>query len=135
MTRPLPLLTGSTRDFWTSGADGELRIHGCRACGYLVHPPVGFCPRCESRDTAPTPVSGRGTVASFSINHQQWEPDLDVPFAIALVELDEQPDVRLVTNIVNCPLEEIHIGMPVRVLFEQNDDVWVPLFEPAGGDA
>jgi uncharacterized OB-fold protein len=82
--------------------------------------------------TAPEPVSGRATVASFTVNHQVWEADLDVPYVLALVELEEQPDVRLVTNIVHCDPEEVRIGMAVRVLFEECEDVWVPLFEPAG---
>lgn len=102
----------------------------CQRCGYWVHPPAGFCPGCESRDVSPEAASGRATVASFTINHQQWEPDLQVPYVLALVELDEQSDVRLVSNIVNCPPEQVRIGMAVEVLFEQHDDVWVPLFQP-----
>jgi uncharacterized OB-fold protein len=130
--RPLPVVTRSTQAFWTGGANGQLLIHRCQACGYYVHPPTGFCPACEGRDVRPEPVSGRATVASFTVNHQQWEPDLEVPYVMALVELVEQPDVRLATNIVNCAIDDVTIGMPVRVLFEQHEDVWVPLFEPDG---
>jgi uncharacterized OB-fold protein len=128
--RPLPVLTTNTREFWTGGAHGDLLIYRCQACGYYVHPATHFCPKCESRDVAPDAVSGRATIASFTVNHQQWEPELEVPYVMALVELEEQADVRLVTNIVNCPIEDVYIGMPVSVLFEQNDDVWVPLFQP-----
>jgi uncharacterized OB-fold protein len=84
-------VTRSTEAFWTGGARGELLIHRCQACGYLVHPPAGFCPVCEGRDVLPEPVSGRATVATFTVNHQKWEPDLEVPYVMALVELDEQP--------------------------------------------
>ena len=129
--RPLPALTVSNTAFWTGGAQGELRIYRCRACRYYVHPPVRFCPRCEGRDVEPEKVSGRGTVASFTVNHQRWEPELQVPYVMALVELDEQPDVRLVTNIVNCHPDGVRIGMSVQVTFEPHDDVWIPLFEPA----
>jgi len=129
--RPLPVLTASTRDFWTGGRDGRLLIHRCQECRYWVHPPAGFCPRCEGRYVAAEPASGRATVASFTINHQQWEPDLPVPFVLALVELEEQSDLRLATNIVNCLPEEVSIGMPVQVVFERHEDVWVPLFQPA----
>ena len=128
--RPLPVVTRSTEAFWTGGAREELLIHRCRACGYWVHPPAGFCPACEGRDVTPEAVSGRATVATFTVNHQKWEPDLDVPYVMALVELEEQPEVRLATNIVNCAVEDVAIGMRVRVLFEQHEDVWVPLFEP-----
>jgi uncharacterized protein len=124
------VITRSTEAFWTGGASGHLLIHRCQACGYRVHPPVHFCPACEGRDVEPQPVSGRATVASFTVNHQRWEPDLEVPYVMALVELDEQPDVRLATNIVNCAIDDVHIGMRVQVLFEQHEEVWVPLFEP-----
>jgi uncharacterized OB-fold protein len=130
-SRPLPALTVDNRAFWTGGERGELCIYRCRHCGYYVHPPVPFCPRCEGRDVAPDPVSGRGTVASFTVNHQQWEPGLAVPYVMALVEIEEQADVRLVTNIVHYEPGEVRIGMPVQVLFEPHGDVWVPLFEPA----
>jgi uncharacterized OB-fold protein len=50
---------------------------------------------------------------------------------IAIVEIDEQPSLRLMTNIVNCPPESVHIGMPVQVVFEAHEDVHIPLFEPS----
>jgi uncharacterized OB-fold protein len=128
--RPLPALTVNNAAFWTGGQRGELSIYRCQECRYYVHPPVRFCPRCESRDVQPEAVSGRGTVASFTVNHQKWEPDLEVPYVMALIELDEQADVRLVTNIVHCPPDEVRIGLPVQVLFEARDDVWIPLWEP-----
>jgi uncharacterized OB-fold protein len=58
-------------------------------------------------------------------------PAPDHPYAIAIVEIEEQKGLRLMTNIVNCPAEAVRIGMPVRVVFERHDDVWIPLFEPA----
>ena len=128
--RPLPFVTFNNRAFWTGGQRGELLIYRCQDCGYYVHPPVRFCPRCESRDVDAEPVSGRGSVASFTVNHQKWEPELNVPYVLALIELDEQPDVRLVTNIINCPPESVRIGMRVQVSFEAASDVWIPLFEP-----
>jgi uncharacterized protein len=79
-------------------------------------------------------VTGRATIASFTVNHQKWEPEIEVPYVLALVELDEQPDVRLATNIVNCSVDAVRIGMRVRVIFEQHEDVWVPLFEPVSED-
>ena len=49
---------------------------------------------------------------------------------VAIVEIDEQPSVRLMTNIVGCAPDDVRIGMPVQVTFEHNDDVWLPLFRP-----
>lgn len=105
-------------------------IYRCSACRYYVHPPVRFCPQCESRAVGPEAVSGRGHVETFTVNHKQWVPGLPVPYVLALITIAEQDDVRLVANILNVAPAEIRIGMPVKVLFEQHGDVWVPLFEP-----
>ena len=80
----------------------------------------------------PTPVSGRGTVAGYTVNSHPWLPGFDPPYVIAVVALDEDPGVRLTTNIVGCEPDEVHIGQQVSVRFEQQDDVWFPLFEPTG---
>jgi uncharacterized OB-fold protein len=128
--RPLPATDKDTLPYWTGGERGELLIERCRPCGTYIHPPTGFCPRCESRDTAPEPVSGRATITSFTVNHKQWMPDLPVPYVLALVTIVEQDDVQLATNIVDCDPAEVHMGMPVAVRFERNEDLWVPLFAP-----
>jgi acetyl-CoA acetyltransferase/uncharacterized OB-fold protein len=118
--------------FWTSGADGVLRVQGCNDCGTLVHPPVPVCPVCRSDNWAATPVSGNATVVGFTVNQHQWLPGFEPPYAIAVVALDEDPMVRLTTNIVGCDPADVHVGQRVRVRFEQDDDVWLPLFEPTG---
>jgi uncharacterized OB-fold protein len=133
VTRPfriLPRVTDENRFFWTSGADGRLRFLRCDACGEYVHPPSPICPECLSKQLTPTAVSGRATVATFTVNHQAWIPDYDPPYVIALIEIEEQPSVRLMTNIVNCEPDAVRIGMPVRVTFDECDDVWMPYFEP-----
>jgi uncharacterized OB-fold protein len=79
---------------------------------------------------SPAPVSGRGFVHSFTVNYQQWVPDT-YPYVIAIVELDEQSGLRLTSNIVGCPFDEVHVGMRVEVTFESVEDVWLPLFQVA----
>lgn len=129
--RVLPRLDETNEFFWTSGKDGQLRFLRCPHDGTYVHPPSPVCPECLRQDLAPEPVSGRATVATFTVNHQPWYPGLDPPYAIAIVEIDEQPSVRLMTNVIGCPPEDVRIGMGVRVRFEQYaDDVWLPFFEP-----
>jgi uncharacterized protein len=128
--RLLPKITPENEFFWTSGATGALRFLRCGACGYYVHPPTPVCPRCLSRQIAPEPVSGRGTIYSFTINHQQWNPTVPTPYVIGLVEIDEQRDVRLTTNIINCEPERVNVGMRVRVTFERDGEVYLPLFQP-----
>lgn len=128
--RSLPLVTPEDAYFWRGGEDGALRVLRCAACGHYIHPPAPICPRCRSRDVAAATLSGRGAVASFTVNHQPWRPGLIVPYVIAIVELVEQAGLRLTTNIVNCNVGAVRIGLPVRVVFEQVEDVWLPLFEP-----
>lgn len=127
--RVLPALSDENLFFWTSGTDGRLRFLRCGGCGYYLHPPSPRCPRCGGAELAPDPVSGRGTVHSWTVNHQPWDGN-PAPYVVALVELPEQPGLRLTTNIVGCPPEAVHIGLRVRVVFEHRDPVWFPLFEP-----
>ncbi len=128
--RVLPALDDENRFFWTSGADGKLRFLRCNQCGYYLHPPQPQCPQCESRDLAPREVSGRGTVHSFTINHQPWDGSTE-PWAIVLIEFPEQEGLRLTSNMVNCANDDVKIGMQVQVWFEQHGDIYFPLFEPA----
>ncbi|WEK02233.1 MAG: OB-fold domain-containing protein [Candidatus Sphingomonas phytovorans] len=129
--RNLPALNERNAFFWQAGKDNVLRFYRCKPCGHYIHPAAPICPICHARDVGPEDVSGRATIATFTINRQPWEPGLEAPFVVAIVEIEEQPDVRLTTNIVNCGIEDVYIGMPVKVLFDHREDVWLPLFEPA----
>jgi uncharacterized OB-fold protein len=139
MSRPafrvMPAVTPENEHFWGGGANGELCFQHCTACETLIHPPAPICPSCLGRDIDTIAVSGRANVLSFTINHQQWIPGFDPPYVVAIVEIEEQPDVRLTTNIVGCAPEDVTIGMPVEVCFEAWDDVFIPLFRPADAGA
>ena len=127
--RPLPRLDPDNRFFWTSGADGTLRFLRCGACATFVHPPRPVCPHCLSEDVAPAAVAGTGVIDTYTINRQKWHPAMEVPYVIARVAIDGAPGVILTTNIVGSPVEDVDIGDKVRVRFEQQEDVWLPLFE------
>ncbi len=129
--RVLPRLDDANRFFWTSGADGVLRFLRCDTCRCYVHPPGPVCPYCLRGELLPEAVSGRGTLHSFTVNYQPWIPG-DGPYAIGLVAIAEQDDVRLMTNVVDCPEQALEVEMAVEVTFEQVEDVWLPLFRPAG---
>jgi len=128
--RVLPKLTPQNEHFWQGGADGELRFLRCTSCEEYIHPPSPRCPKCLGKQIEVSAVSGRATVATFTLNHQPWVPSPDHPYVIAIVEIEEQEGVRLMTNIVGCPPEDVTIGMPVEVVFEQHEDVYMPLFQP-----
>lgn len=131
--RPLPLVDDHSRGFWTGGASGELRIFRCRGCRYFVHPPAPVCPNCMGRSVTSEPVSGRGEVYSFTVNHQPWLPTLPPPYVIALVELEEQAELRVLSNIVECEVDDVRIGLAVEATFVEQDDVHVPVFRPRTG--
>lgn len=127
--RVLPTLDEPSAFFWKSGADGKLRFLRCAACAYLIHPPAPVCPQCYARDASPVEVSGRAILHSFTVNHQSWDGTGDV-YVIGLVEIAEQSDVRLTTNIVDIDPDDVRIGMAVEVVFEDHAPVFVPLFRP-----
>ena len=128
--RILPAVTPENEHFWLGGAEGELRFLRCGDCGYWIHPPAPICPMCLSRSVAPEAVSGRATVFTYTVNWQPWIPTLDPPYVVAIVELPEQDGLRLTTNIIGCPPDEVAIGMAVEVVFEEYDGIWLPFFQP-----
>jgi len=131
MVWPVPQITDDNGPFWTGGRDGMLLIMRCRDCGYYVHPPSPRCPKCLGDRVDPTAVSGRGTVYTYTINRRQWVPGLEVPFVLAVIALDEQEDLRLVSNVVGCPADEVAIGMRVEVEFIERGQAFVPVFRKA----
>jgi acetyl-CoA acetyltransferase/uncharacterized OB-fold protein len=128
--RPLPVVDDESRAFWEAGRDGVLRFSACRACGALLHPPVPVCRYCRSGDIGGRDVSGRGVVVGVTVNHHQWDPRFSPPFVIATVAIEEDPRVRVVTNLVDVAPDEVRVGMRVKARFEAREDVWIPLFAP-----
>lgn len=128
--RVMPAVVESTEPFWLGGAEGELRFWRCDQCGTIQHPPSPRCAVCLSKALSVIAVSGLATVHTFTVNHQAWYPNLDPPYVVAIVTIDEQDDVRLTTNIVGVEPSEVFIGQRVRVVFEEYDGVWLPFFTP-----
>lgn len=129
----LPKRNEHNRAFWTGGGDGKLMITKCTQCALWIHPPAADCPACGGALVA-RPVSGHGTVFTYTVNYQPFNPSVPVPYVIAIVELAEQADLRIAANIVDCEPDSIYIGLPVEVRFERQDvdgePVFVPLFAP-----
>lgn len=127
--RPQPRLDADNRPFWTGGARGELRLMRCRDCATFIHPPRPVCRHCLSENVSPEVVAGTGVVDTYTVNHQKWHPELQVPYVIARVAIDGAPGVLLTTNIVGCAVGDVDIGDRVRVTFEQQGEIYFPLFE------
>ncbi|HEX3959830.1 MAG TPA: OB-fold domain-containing protein [Trebonia sp.] len=127
---PLPQLTLDNEFFWTSGADGKLRIQHCESCSAYIYPPQPVCRYCQSHALAPAEVSGYATLIGFTVSHRFTHPGLPSPYVVAHVALADDPRVKLVTNVVGCSPEDLYLGMRMEVTFEQAEDVWLPLFRP-----
>jgi uncharacterized OB-fold protein len=126
---PLPLRTLDAQPYWDGCLRGELLIQRCTRCGAHQFYPRAMCVTC----TGPVefvPVSGRGVVHSLTVCHRPLTTRFGTePYVVALVDLAEGP--RMMTNIVGCPPESVHIGMNVAVSFQRlTDDVAIPVFEP-----
>jgi uncharacterized OB-fold protein len=130
LLRPAP--TPDELEFWESGADGRLRIQRCRDCMKWQHPPNPVCHHCLSRSVGFEPVSGEGAVYSCTVNHQPWLPHLREPYAVVVVDLDEQPGLRLLSRIVNTAVDDVTIGLRVRVVFVPlGEGLFAPCFTAA----
>jgi uncharacterized OB-fold protein len=106
-------------------------IQQCLDCQSFIHYPMALCPSCQSSSLTYTQVSGRGTVYSFAIIHQNFHPAFDPPYVIALTDLDDAPGVRLYTNILDCDPDDVQIGMAVKATFEDiGDGTLIPQFTP-----
>ena len=128
---PIPALEPLTEAFWRACHAGRLEFLHCGRCLHFVHPPRPRCPRCRGGGLEPVEVSGRGRLFSYTINHKSWFPGQEVPYAIGLVELEEQEGLRLMSAIVDCPPAKLEIGLPLRVVFQPvSEEVSLPLFAP-----
>jgi uncharacterized OB-fold protein len=119
------------RPFWEGAAAGELRIPRCRSCGRLVWYPAAACPECGGGDHAWTRVSGRGRLFTWVRVQRAFLPGYEplVPFVTALVELEEDPRVRLATFLRDVPANGLRVGLPVEVAFERvSERVTLPVF-------
>jgi len=128
---PLPVSNLDNHDFWDGCRHHELRLQRCDACGTVRHHPRPACPQCASFDYGWVRASGRGTLYTFTIVHGPTLPAFQsrTPYNVAVVQLDEGP--FMVSTIVGCRAEELRIGMPVEVVFEDVDETLsLPRFKP-----
>jgi len=133
-TRPLPAVTREMAPFWDAARRHQLVVQRCEDCGALRFPAREVCSRCLSRRAGWQPVSGRGTVFSVAVMHQANHPAFaaEVPYAVVVVELEE--GVRIVSSIVDVPAREIPIGLPVEVVFDDvTPEITLPRFATRAG--
>ena len=129
--KPLPQPTKYSASYWAAIRRHDLVLQHCTDCETYRHYPRPRCPQCLSPRFEWAKAAGTGTVYSFSVVFRPLTRAFleDVPYAFALVDLDE--GVRMVSTIVGCAPEEVYIGMPVEVSFEDvTAEVTLPRFRP-----
>jgi uncharacterized OB-fold protein len=132
----LPAPSELTAFFWDGARQGRLLIQQCNNCHRYQHPPEPICHHCLSFDLGSGEVSGRGTVYTYEIATQAFHPYFadKLPYVIGVVELAEQPNLKLITNLVDFPDGTLAVGAPVQVRFHPlNDEFSLPVFGPAAG--
>lgn len=119
--KPLPDPTDASRPFWDACRRHELRIQRCLDCGDLIHYPKLHCPRDGGDRFEWALMCGRGTVYSFIVAHRAFHESFkrEVPYVVAVIELEE--GVKMMSNVIGVDPDTVHIGMPVKVEFEDVD--------------
>jgi len=129
MSRPVPVPTSLSRPFWDAARRGELMIPRCTACGTRFFVPEPACPACMAQDWEYEPSPGRGTVYSVTVVHRVPGPGFDVPFALAVIDLDDGG--TLLSHVVGCEPDQVSIGLRVRVNFQKyTEEINMPYFIP-----
>ena len=130
--RPIPVPDPATAPYWQGARDGRLRLPRCTDCGKAHFYPRAICPHCRSASLEWVDATGSGSIYSYTVVQRAPSPAFaaDVPYAVAIVALDEGP--HMMTNIVDAAPDTIRIGMKVRARFLALDDhTSLPVFEPA----
>jgi uncharacterized OB-fold protein len=129
LERPTPVPDRVSLGFWTAAAAGRLCVQRCGSCGHHQYYGRALCVRCAGLDVEWVPVSGRGTVYSFTVIRRNAAPPwkTQVPYVVAVVEVEEGP--RILSNIVGCEPSEVGIGAAVTVDFSQvKNGIAIPVF-------
>ena len=131
--KPLPLTEGLAKEFYDWCKQRELRFQRCTGCSSWRHVPREMCAECGSWEWEWATSSGRGRVFTWTVVARAMHPAFqdDAPYASVVVEMDE--GVRLVSNVIDYPLDELEIGMPVEVVFEDvTPEITLPKFRRVG---
>jgi uncharacterized OB-fold protein len=126
--KPVPTVSPVTEPYWSAAARGQFVLPRCRACGRFHHHPRLWCPHCWSFDLEWARPCGRGIVVTYSVVHQPPSPGFEVPYVLAVVRLDEGP--QLMCNLVEADPAEVCCDLPVEVTFERRGEIAVPQFRP-----
>jgi uncharacterized protein len=130
---PLPVITPLTQFFWDGIREQTLLILQCQVCGHHVHVPRPVCNRCRSLDLQPAAMSGHATLYAYTVVMQAFHPYYSdrIPYTLAVVELVEEPGLRMTTQIIDCTEADLSTGMAVELVWtEVAPEMILPYFRP-----
>jgi uncharacterized OB-fold protein len=130
----MPVTDELTEPFWSGAREHRLVIQRCRHCGLYVHLPRPVCRRCQSLELGHEPVSGRGTVYSWTETYKAFHPFFvdRVPYVVAVIALEEQPGLHLLSNLPGIAYDDVRFDMPVEVQFQElSPELTIPVFAPS----
>lgn len=128
--RVAPIENYDNEHYWEGLRQGKLLIQRCTSCNTLRHPPQPMCEKCQSLEWDTVESQGKGTVYTYTVMHYPEIPPFDYPNAIVLVDLDE--GVRVVSQLEGCKPDDIQIGMAVEMdIKEVQEGMSLPIFKPA----
>lgn len=133
--RPVPAPDEVSRFYWEAAADRRLVLQRCKACHTMQYPPEICCVHCQAQEFEAAQTSGRGVIYSYSVVDRPLHAGFvdALPYVVALVELDDQPGLRILTNLVDVPAGvPLSCGLAVEVTFEQRGPATLPQFRLAG---
>ena len=129
---PLPQPTALSKPHWDGCREGVLRVQQCGDCGAYVFVPKPVCGGCLGDRLEWVESSGRGTLYSYTVVHRPQQPAFEVPYVVAIVELEE--GWHMLSNLVEVAPEDVTVGMALEVVFvPKSDEITLPCFRPAGG--
>jgi uncharacterized OB-fold protein len=129
--KPLPLITELSKVFYDGCKENKLLYQKCTDCNEVVFFPKEFCPKCMSHNLEWRESKGKGKVYTFTVTYDFAPPEFmeDVPYSLAIINIDE--GFSIMSNIVECDLEELRCDMPVEVAFEPvTPEITLPKFRP-----
>lgn len=133
--KPVPVPDELSEPFWSAAARHELAMQRCLGCDHLAYPPTVVCRSCRADppDFEWSTVSGRGRLKTWTVMRDAFLPAFldEVPYVVGDIELDEQPGLRMVAQVIGLDLGDLRLGTPVEVSFEDlGDGLALPYFRP-----
>lgn len=130
---PPPMADITSLPWWEQAAKHRLVVEQCKDCEHTRLPPSPVCPECRSDECEWKEVSGKGEVYTYTIVHRPIAMDQELPYVIAVIALEGSGGVRMISNLVGIAPEDVKVGMPVEVVWEDmSEELAVPRFRPTG---